>query len=157
MQPIKVIIQLNTKLLINATQDVTHQLSLKRIDTRINNIIFITAHLLDARYYMANFSGCDITSPFNEIFKSVNHVEDSKKLPPLKALLIDWQKSEDILLKHLEKIDKDRLQAKSPAAFPVEDSSVFGAITFLISHESYHIGQVALLRKALGLPSMNYS
>ena len=157
MQPFKVIIQLNTKLLLNATRDVTHQLSLKRIDARTNNIIFITAHLLDARYYLANYTGYEITSPFKKIFESLNQVNDSNKLPPLKALLIDWQKSEGILLKHFENIDQDRLRLKSPAVFPVEDDTVFGGITFLISHESYHIGQVGLLRKALGLPNMKYS
>jgi hypothetical protein len=122
-------------------------MSLERIDMQTNNIIFITAHLLYARYYLANYSGCDISSPLKKNFKSVNHVEDSQKLPPLKTLLIDWQKSESILVKHLEKIGRDSLLAKSRTAFPVDDDTVFGGITFLISHESYHIGQLGLLRK----------
>jgi uncharacterized damage-inducible protein DinB len=29
-------------------------------------------------------------------------------------------------------------------------------VTFLVQHESYHLGQIALLRRYAGLPAMKY-
>jgi uncharacterized damage-inducible protein DinB len=39
----------------------------------------------------------------------------------------------------------------------VSDGSVLGAVAFLAQHESYHMGQLGLLRKALGYPPMSYT
>jgi uncharacterized damage-inducible protein DinB len=33
---------------------------------------------------------------------------------------------------------------------------VLGALTFLVQHDSYHLGQLSLLRKWAGLPAMRY-
>ncbi|HEX9723580.1 MAG TPA: hypothetical protein VGC53_04790 [Vicinamibacteria bacterium] len=42
--------------------------------------------------------------------------------------------------------------------FPIEDGkSLLGCITFLLEHEAFHIGQIALLRRYLGLGAMKYS
>jgi uncharacterized damage-inducible protein DinB len=42
-------------------------------------------------------------------------------------------------------------------ALPGADGTVLGALAFLAQHESYHVGQVALLRRQLGLPAMSYA
>lgn len=44
-----------------------------------------------------------------------------------------------------------QLAAPAPRALPIADKSVLGALTFLTYHEGYHLGQIALLRKALGV------
>ena len=40
---------------------------------------------------------------------------------------------------------------------PLEDSSVLGLFGFMVQHDSYHLGQLSLLRKYAGLPAMSYS
>jgi uncharacterized damage-inducible protein DinB len=40
--------------------------------------------------------------------------------------------------------------------FPMPNATVLGVLTFLVQHESYHIGQLALFRKCAGLPAMSY-
>ena len=42
------------------------------------------------------------------------------------------------------------LDAASEHGFPTDDKSVLGVITFLTFHETYHVGQMGLLRKFLG-------
>ena len=39
---------------------------------------------------------------------------------------------------------------------PVDDKSNMGLLIFMMQHESYHIGQLAILRKQAGLPAMSY-
>jgi len=61
---------------------------------------------------------------------------------------------------HLETVlgalTTERLDEPAPQRFPIDDETVLGEIAFLVQHDSYHIGQVALLRRQLGLPAMRY-
>ena len=40
---------------------------------------------------------------------------------------------------------------------PIDDTSVLGLLGFMVQHDSYHLGQLSLLRKHCGLPAMAYS
>jgi uncharacterized damage-inducible protein DinB len=44
----------------------------------------------------------------------------------------------------------------SLAAMREAGSAVLGVLTFLAQHDSYHVGQLSLLRRQLGLPAMKY-
>jgi hypothetical protein len=50
----------------------------------------------------------------------------------------------------------DELEAVVEARFPGVERTRLGALTFLVQHDSYHLGQLALLRKPAGLPAMSY-
>ena len=50
----------------------------------------------------------------------------------------------------------EELETAVDARFPGVDRTRLGALTFLVQHDSYHIGQLALLRKPAGLPAMSY-
>jgi uncharacterized damage-inducible protein DinB len=39
----------------------------------------------------------------------------------------------------------------------MEDGSVAGALAFLLTHEGYHVGQMALLRKLFGHRAMAFT
>lgn len=54
------------------------------------------------------------------------------------------------------KSDSAELNAPSSQRFPVDLPTVHGGLGFLLQHESYHIGQLALLRKYFGYPAMRY-
>jgi uncharacterized damage-inducible protein DinB len=41
--------------------------------------------------------------------------------------------------------------------FPLADSTLLGLIAFLAQHDSYHLGQLAFLRRQLGKPAMSYA
>jgi len=40
--------------------------------------------------------------------------------------------------------------------FPLADGTRLGMIAFLVQHDSYHVGQMAFLRRQLGKPAMSY-
>lgn len=54
-------------------------------------------------------------------------------------------------------ISDAELLEPSGQKFPNADRTRLGAVAFLLQHEAYHIGQVALLRKAFGLGPMRYT
>lgn len=55
----------------------------------------------------------------------------------------------------LESIDAEFLDQPSGVSFPTGDESVLGAISFLAYHEGYHVGQMALLHRAVGRGSLS--
>ena len=60
------------------------------------------------------------------------------------------------MLAALETVDAATLKGPPPFRFSIADATLLGGIAFLTQHDSYHIGQLALLRKHWGLGAMSY-
>jgi uncharacterized damage-inducible protein DinB len=154
--PLQLIFNLNSKLFLNATAGITDEMAAIRPNDQINNVVFISAHLLDARYYISDMLDLKVVNPFKDAFEKVTRVEESDQLPGLKTIRGNWVKLSQKLSDHLTTLPEEILNRKASFKFPVTDDTVLGAITFLISHESYHLGQLGILRKYLDLPAMKY-
>lgn len=150
-------IKLNTRLFHNLLQDVTNEIAYKVPTENTNPIMFITIHLLDARFYIARFCGVKFKNPYKEIFDKINSHEDMKGLPSIDEIRNTWDELSKKLLAELEVITDERLSQNPRLDFPVEDKTIFGAITFMTQHESYHLGQLGYLRKYFGLSPINYN
>ena len=69
----------------------------------------------------------------------------------------DHDRMEELAEKaRLGTITDAELAGASGERFPGVPATLLGAIAFLVQHESYHIGQLAFVRKYLGRPSMSY-
>ena len=65
-------------------------------------------------------------------------------------------RSEKLLLR-LEELSEQELEEKPSFEFPIEGGeTVLGVITFLTQHDGYHLGQIGLHRRYLGLGAMAY-
>jgi uncharacterized damage-inducible protein DinB len=78
------------------------------------------------------------------------------ELPPLADLVAGWERVSAHLASQMSGVTSSRLDADSGLRFPVQDRSVLGAMAFLLQHDSYHLGQMALLRRQLGFAAMSY-
>jgi uncharacterized damage-inducible protein DinB len=147
---------LNTRLITNCFNGVNDELANKRINEHANPMAFICLHALEARYFLSRTLGTKVLNPYKELTKDAKVYEDLKEIPPVKEMLNYWQETGDLLLEILENIDESKLQEKVRFQFPIEDDTKFGTLTFMVQHETYHIGQLGILRRALGLPAMKY-
>jgi uncharacterized damage-inducible protein DinB len=154
--PLQLIFNLNSKLFLNATAGITDEMAAIRPNDQINNVVFISAHLLDARYYISDMLDLKVVNPFKDVFEKVSRVEDSDQLPGLSKIRSTWGEVSQKLSDHLTEVSAEILCREAPFKFPVADPTILGATTFLISHESYHLGQLGILRKYLDLPAMKY-
>ncbi|OGF64700.1 MAG: hypothetical protein A2Y62_14665 [Candidatus Fischerbacteria bacterium RBG_13_37_8] len=152
----RLILECNTQLFLNVLNGVTDEIALKRVNQKSNSILFLAAHLLDARYFLANYTGNSIECPFKELFRKVNSAKDALLLPDLSKIIAEWNNISPLLINHLEHLPNEVLQKTSEMSFPINDKTIMGGIAFLVQHESYHIGQIAFLRKLHGLPAMSY-
>ncbi len=157
LAPLLSTLNLNTKLLLNVLEGVSDALAATRPNVHTNNIAFITCHLIDARHFLASITGRVTEKPFKEILESAKTVEDIDEYPAVDELKAAWEDISRILADHWVQLADELLAEKSPQAFPLEDKTILGGITFLLAHESYHIGQLGFLRRYFGLSPMKYT
>ncbi len=150
------IFKVNSTLFANAFKDVDNETASTRPNEKTNSMIFLALHSVDARYYILNLLGTKAKNPYAEEYKDVRMIEDVKKYPQLEELLKEWKKTDRILTKKIGELKPKQLKSKTDFKFPFTDKTLHGALSFLAAHESYHIGQLGLIRKYLGLPSVSF-
>ncbi len=119
-----------------------------------NPVIWIAGHLVGTRFGMAAMLGEKRTSPLPPVFGRGAQVPDEASLPQLDQVLAAWREISEILPGRMSEATEAQLAAPSPKRFPGNDRSVLGGLTFLTYHEGYHIGQLSLIRRSLGLPGL---
>jgi uncharacterized damage-inducible protein DinB len=155
--PLREILQLNTALFDHCLEGVDDALARKKVDAKTNSMLFIAVHLLDARFYMAESLGLAVNDPLKDRFQEFQNEADLLRTPPhLVQILEAWK----VIAPHLERrfgeLTERELKLELPGKFPVDDPTLLGGMAFLAQHESYHIGQLAILRRLHGLEAMRY-
>jgi uncharacterized damage-inducible protein DinB len=154
--PLAAILRLNTGLLLNCVEGLDDTVAGRRVTDRTNSIAFLTVHLVKSRHHIAGILGALLPSPLPPGIGEARSLDDAGPLPPMADLVAAWEAVSAHLAVRVERLDTPVL-AQTAAAFPGSDGTVLGALAFLVQHESYHIGQMALLRRQLGLPAMTYA
>ncbi len=148
--------KLNTRLFGNVLRDVDDETAQKRLNAETNNICFIALHILDARYYLAEYMGAEVENPYKERFAEVKGIDDMSDYPKMNEIMSFWGEVSEAIEKQMDRLQEEDLRRESPQEFPIEDGSILGGIAFLLQHESYHLGQLGFLRKGLLLGAMSY-
>ncbi len=153
--PIAAIFRLDTELFLNCLAGVDDAHAARRLTPDLNSIAFLAAHLVESRHWLAGLLGAPLELPFPEAFRRARSQDEAGALPGVAELAAHWHRISAHLAVQVERLDTPQL-ARDAHAFPGADGTLLGALAFLAHHESYHIGQMALLRRALGLPAMSY-
>jgi hypothetical protein len=152
--PLIEIVKLDTRLFEKALGGLDRGVVVRRLVEHGNPMIWIAAHLAWARCGMASMLGDKPPFPLPDAFGRGAVVPEEAKLPQTEHVLAAWRDVSDVLTKRLTEASGAQLAAPAPRSFPIADKSVLGGIAFLLYHEGYHIGQMALMRKSLGLPGL---
>jgi uncharacterized damage-inducible protein DinB len=150
------ILRLNTKLFRNCLDDLTDEQAGARPSATTNSAAFIAAHVADARFFLLKVLGDERPSPLAPYLDKARGIDDVKQCPPLAETREAWTAASHALRDRLEVLTAAQLDAAVSLRFPAEQT-VLGILTFLVQHDSYHVGQLALLRKYAGLPAMRYT
>jgi uncharacterized damage-inducible protein DinB len=157
--PLHAALELNTRLFLNCLDRVSDETARTRPDENTNSIAYIALHMHDARHYLAKYLGNEEPNPFKEITESAQGIDDITVYPSLAETRTAWMEISLVLERCLTELTEEQIDRQSPPdapAFPVDDKSILGGIAFLLQHEAFHIGQMALLRKQLGHPAMSW-
>ena len=155
--PLGALLRLNTHLLLNCFDQVTDGQAMRRRVPQVNSMAFLAAHLIDTRHELLSILGAPGENPVRTQLANARSIDDVADLPTLAELLSAWRQVASAIDQRLTMVDDAMLDAPSGRRFPGGDPSTVGALAFLVQHDSYHIGQLAMLRRVHGLPAMRYS
>ena len=153
--PLLEMVKLNSRLFLNCLDGVDDAVAVRRAGEKVNNMAFVAIHLVDARIYLVNYLGRPLANPFDG-FTDVRGIAEVKMFPSVEILRTEWKKASSALEVTLPECPSAILSEPSPENFPVDDKTRRGGLAFMLQHESFHIGQLALLRKHFGLTAMKY-
>lgn len=156
LYPISVTASLNRRLYLNCLEGLGDADLAFRAGERTSSLGFLACHVLDARVYAAQLIGGKVEHPVAETLRALTSPGDFRSYPSLADLRDAWSQAGDVLASRFELLPDAALDMPSGEKLPVQDGTVLGALTFLLQHESYHIGQLALLRKMRTGQAMSY-
>jgi uncharacterized damage-inducible protein DinB len=155
--PIAEIYRLNSWLFHNCLDGLTDEQGRIRPTGGTNSAAFVAAHVADSRFAIAAWLGAPLENPLAEALEDATAIDDVRALPSLQVIRDAWDRASLAIAARLDEITPTELDGPSPARFPTGGPTLLGALAFLAQHDSYHIGQLALLRKYAGLPAMKYA
>ena len=156
VRPFRNTLRLNTGLMLNCLEGMSDAQANVRVLPSLNSVAFLLAHMTDARHTLLDVLGGSAANPIAPLLANVRGIDDGPTLPHIDVLADAWMRIYHTLNARMASLPPEVVDARAPQPYPGGDASVLGALAFLTQHDSYHLGQVALLRKALGLPVMRY-
>ena len=154
--PLAEILRLNTVLFRNCLDSLTDEQGARRPSDGTNNAAFIAAHLASSRFFLLKTLGVDEADPLGPYLDGRKGIDEIAELPPLREVDAAWTKGAHLLRDRLDALTADDIDAPSGIKFPLANGTLLGTLTFLVQHDSYHLGQLSLLRKYCKLPAMRY-
>jgi uncharacterized damage-inducible protein DinB len=145
-----------------ALADITDQDGSKIIHDQTNSLEWLAGHLITGRYRNIMRLGIKV-EPYKYLDKFINQT-----LPPPNAIAFDtkikypnltecreqWTDYAVIFLNAIKNADESILKTELPFPIPTGGKTVEDALFFMSMHETYHIGQMSIIRKSLGYKSM---
>lgn len=147
---------LNSRLLRNCLHGMTAEQAQARPGDRGNSAIWVAVHMVSARYGLLKRLGAEAANPLPPDVTAAKSIDDVKAWPSLDDVRSAWDAAGHALRDRLAAMTAAELHAAVEVRFPVFEQTAFGVLVFMTQHETYHLGQLSLLRKQAGLPAMSY-
>ena len=154
--PLADILRLNTVLFRNCLDGLNDEQAAMRPSGATNNAAFVAAHLTNSRFFLLKALGVEAPDPLAPYLDGQTRLDDLEKLPPLDEIQAAWTKASHLLRDRLDALTADDIDAPSDIKFPLANGTLLSTLTFLVQHDSYHLGQLSLLRRYCGWPAMRY-
>ena len=155
--PLAGTLRLNRRLFRNCLDGITEEQARARPSDVTNSAAFVAAHMAESRFYTLKVLGAERPNPLARYLGEWRGIDEIQEWPSLAEIESAWAEASVALDARLEAVAPGELDAPSGTRMPIEDTSVLGLLGFMVQHDSYHLGQLSLLRKHAGLPAMAYS
>jgi uncharacterized damage-inducible protein DinB len=154
---------LHNRLFNNVLEGIEDASGGMRLNDQVNHLQWIAGHLVDTRYKFAPMFGLQASYPHTGLFTDATKpppnkraLDESITYPPLSETLQYWNDIASQFAEAVGNVTDEQAASELPFGTPIGGKSLLGLLGFLTSHESYHIGQMSIVRKYLGLSAMSY-
>ncbi|MBK9249784.1 MAG: DinB family protein [Ignavibacteria bacterium] len=152
----EIMLNMNSRLFINALDGVTDAQANERISDHNNPLIWMATHTVWARFNICAMLGKPADNPYDGKFENFKAYDANDNYPTIANVKAEWNKASVLLKEALSSVSEEHLAAECPLKSPIGDFTFGGTIAFLTQHESYDIGQIAFLKKFHTKEAMKY-
>ena len=149
--------QFNDYMVQGHCKDIDHEKSLLVHGAGGNCMNYVLGHILLTRESIIEIAIGNWSMPEAGVSLYAAHQDsiDRTKLLPFEQLVALWIESQHQLMESLSKLTEVRMHEMIPDSPPFRKPDQRGrALHFYHFHETYHVGQLGLLRREAGLPGM---
>ncbi len=154
MYALIVLYDMHTNYYVSALEGISDENATQRLNTKANHVAWLAGSIVEERFEIANLLGIEVKSSSHELFKDHKGIQDDAKYPSLADYQKDWEKISPLLRERLDEVSDEELD--KVLEFPGMSFSLYEMISFDIYREANCIGQIALWRRLLGYPGINY-
>lgn len=159
--PLLIQFDLHQRLFNNVLQGLSDEETNLRLKgfPQTNHVKYLAGHLLNAQYGLAKIAGLKPEFKWNELFAVMGNsaAKDNFPYPNIEEIIAEWNGLYKPIREGLKKLTMEQINSKPPEPFDTASDSVGQFWTFISHHQAYHIGQIGILRKALGKQPLSYN
>lgn len=120
----------------------------------VNPMLWLAGHVADTRAVVLKVMGEDYQLPWADQFRRGSHLGNPTQYPSLLEVKSVMAETSSHINAMLPLIDDERLCRPASGIGIPRAETLLDEISFLAWHDTYHLGQMAYLRKALGFPAI---
>ncbi len=151
--PLALIFTLNDGLIVRAFEGISDADLSRRVTDRSNSLLWICAHAVTTRALLLKQLGEAYDTGWGERFRRGASFDPHAHPSRDEVLRVHGEVSER-LKGALARLDERQLSAPAAPPNPPGVNTIAEKIAFIALHDSYHVGQMAFIRKALGYPQL---
>lgn len=140
----------NAKIFESATSDIPDDKWLLRAGQDSNHMTWITGHAVIHRAKVSKILGHSWSAPWENLFERGGKLVAPEQYPSPAELQRAWKEVSEKLSGSLEAVTPEVWSKAVPEGTFSLDGTVGGSVGVLCLHETYHMGQLAFLKKMLG-------
>ncbi|MGO8817165.1 MAG: DinB family protein [Terriglobia bacterium] len=143
------IFKTNTGLFKKTIEGVPTEKLLARPGEDSNHMLWIAAHVVVHRAKVLKLLGQEWSAPWEGLLARGAKLTADERYPAMVEIVRAWDEVSGKLAPSLANASAEALGVPVPKGITL-DGKISGQIAFLALHETYHVGQMAYLRKWLG-------
>lgn len=148
----------------NVLDNISDEEANRCIAEPLNSIKWLAGHLLWAQRNLVRISGAQVDIPWTGHFLTLQGSTEQERqmpkgdFPTLEQIRDKWNEVTTLVRAGLANLSEEALDSVIEAKHPIApfDNTLAGLWAFINDHQSYHIGQIGILRRALGKQAMEY-
>lgn len=150
-----VMYDMHTDFFVRALEGIPDEAAHNRLNTKANHIAWLAGSFVNERFEGAKTLGAGMEPETGELFKDHKGIQDNVPYPSLADYKKDLDQVSPKLREALVTVTDEKLDEKFEM-MPGMEMTYYELITFMTYREANLIGQIALWRRLLGYPAINY-
>ena len=148
--PLALIFRVNDGLAARSFESVTDEELWRRPTDKSNPMLWIFGHMVNTRAQMLKMFGESFDTGWGDVFDRGAVLHDAARYPTRETVQNVARDVNSRLYAKLSAFTDGELASPATRSFTPAVKTVTDQIAFLVMHDTYHVGQLAYVRKAIG-------